>query len=83
MDALYNGAAWVVLTFSDGTKQCIYTTLCPSYCAKTHVKLKEGYFFDLLKNEYIPFREDAVEIEVFSDKPKFDEEVLRFASRFI
>jgi hypothetical protein len=80
---LLEGDAWVVITFEDGTKQCIHTTLCKERFKQLFVEPRENHFYDLEHNKFIPFRTDAKDIEVFDEKPVFDSEVLSFASRFI
>ena len=83
MDILVNGAAWVILTFEDGTKQCIFTTLCHDIFKQRGIEPKKGSFYDLEHNRYVPYRKDAVDVSVSRDKPVFGSEVLDFASRYI
>lgn len=83
MEKLINGKAWVIFTFSDGTKQCVYTTLNTKIMKEYGVPLKPHTLFNLHTLQYVPFREDAKSVDIVDTKPIFDEEVLNFASRFI
>lgn len=83
MELLKHGEGWVVMTFKDGSKQSVYTTLCLDIYKKYGITVRPGYFYDLVHNKYVAYRHDAVSIDVYKEKPEFDEEVLRFASAYI
>ena len=80
---LENGSAWVVWIYSDGSRKSIHTTLDAGVLQKYGVAAKENFLYDLDHHEYVPFREDVVEVEIFEEKPENRKEVLKFASRFI
>lgn len=83
MELLINGKAWVVWSFSDGSKRTLFTTLSPAIMAEEGVSLKRGFLYDFRTHCYEKMRDDVVEVEIFENKPEFKEEVLQFASRFI
>lgn len=83
MELLLDGCAWVRFIFNDGTVQTIYTTLNDEVLKRYGVSRQHDRFFDLQKLQFVDFREDACSVEVSAEKPEFDTEVLRFASRFI
>lgn len=83
MDLLMNGKAWVVWSFADGSKRTFLTTLSSAVMAEEGVKLREGYLYDLEHHCYEEMRSDVVDVSIYEEKPEFDEEVLKFASRFI
>lgn len=56
----------VCYTFSDGSKQIIFTTLCGDKLPQG-VFLQKGFFYDLAKGKYYPFRTDAEKVEIFFD----------------
>ena len=67
----------------NGSKMTMKTSLSKEYLESFGISLRNGYLFDLEKLRYIKNREDAVSVEVFNEKPEYESEVLRFASRFI
>lgn len=83
MELLQKMSCWVCMHFKDGTVKCIHTTLNTDILAKYGASPREEHFFDLEHGVFVPFRRDAVEITVSEEKPKFEQEVLQFASRFI
>lgn len=83
MDIIENGIGWVVITFSDGSVQCIHTSLNEKILQAHGAQLRKDYFFDLDRLCYIRFRLDADSVAVSVEKPTFSSEVLKFASRFI
>ena len=83
MDMLYKGKAWVVFNFKDGTKITIYTSLSVKVLRSEGVEPRKNYLWDFNRGIFVAFRQDAESIDIFEDKPLFDEEVLNFASRFI
>lgn len=83
MERLLHGKAWVVFNFKDGTKETVYTSLSNDVLRSDGAAPREGYLWDFNKKRYAPFRHDAVSVDIFPEAPKFDREVLRFASRFI
>lgn len=83
MKILFERDAWVVLWFDDETAQTVHTTFNNSILDRYGVAPVSGQFFDLDRLKFIPFREDAVNIEVFTEKPMFNSEVNQFGSRFI
>lgn len=73
----------VVFTFCDNTKQIICTTLDDSKLP-SGVSLVKGYFYDLAKGRYYPYREDAINVEVFFDMDEINlSEVDKFVNKFI
>lgn len=73
----------VVYTFSDNTKQIICTTLDGSKLPPG-VSLVKGYFYDLMKERYYPYRKDAVNVEIFFDMDDIElTEVDKFVNKFI
>lgn len=80
---LEKGSAWVVWTFPDGSRKSIHTTLDADILKEAGVTAEEGYLYDLDHREYVPFREDVVNVEISEEKPESRKEVLKFASRFI
>ena len=83
MEQLINGDGFVVIRFKDNTCITIHTTLSPEILNEHGVLPKQNFFYDLDHGRFIPFRDDAVDIKVFEEKPKYNSEVLEFASRFI
>lgn len=83
MELLRNGKAWIVWSFADGSKRTFLTTLSPAVMAEERVPLKDGFLYDLEHHCYEEMRDDVTEVEIFSEKPQYEEEVLKFASRFI
>ena len=83
MELLKKGKAWVVWSFSDGSKRTILTTLSVDVMAAEGVVIKEGYVYDFEHHCYELMRDDVQSVEVFAERPKFKKEVLQFASRFI
>ena len=82
MEILCNDIGWITITFSDGSKKIIQTTLRSDILQKYGVKQKIDYFYDLNRGEYYKFRYDAESISVQKDKPIF-EELIEFVNRFI
>lgn len=83
MERLQSKIAWVVFTFKDGTKQTIETTLSKQIMNERGISPRENFLWDFNRNMYVPFCRDAINVEIFDEKPVFDREVLNFASRFI
>lgn len=83
MEILQQGDGWVQIVFGDGTRQTIHTSLNKEYLNSVGAELRQGFLFDLEHLRYVPNREDATEVTVSKEKPEYDTEVLRFASRFI
>lgn len=83
MNILFTTDGWVVLHFADGTMQTIHTTFNERLLDVYGIHPVDGKFFDIDRLQLIDFRKDAVDIEVFADKPEYDSEVAKFASRFI
>lgn len=80
---LKNQKAWVTMHFDDNSVKCIQTTLNKDILASFGVTPKAGYFYDLVRGEYVAFREDAIKVDVTTEKPIFEDEVINFANRFI
>lgn len=83
MERVTKGIAWIVFTFSDGTKQCLRTTLSKEVLEGLGVTPRENALYDMEQNLFVPFRKDAIDVAFFDEKPLFEQEVLQFASRFI
>lgn len=83
MELLKKGKAWVVWGFADGSKRTIWTTLSADVMAAEGIAVKKGYVYDFAHHCYELMRDDVQDVEVFTEKPKFEKEVLQFASRFI
>ena len=83
MELLKNGKAWLVWSFADGSKRTLLTTLSPAVMAAEGVPVKNGYVYDFAHHCYELMRNDVVNVEVFAEKPEFEEEVLKFAGKFI
>lgn len=83
MERLYHKKAWVVFRFQDGTRITINTTLSHALLQKEGIMPRKGFLWDFNRNRYMKFRRDAVSVDVFDNRPVYDEEVLQFASRFI
>lgn len=83
MELLNEKDCWVCMQFADGSVRSIHTTLNKNVLDEHGAAPRNEHFFDLDHNVYVPFRRDAVDIVVRSEKPAFDQEVLQFASRFI
>lgn len=83
MEILLQGDGWVVMMFEDGTAQSVHTSLNPAVLAEFGIEPTVNKFFDLDRLRFVSFREDAKSVIVTKEKPEFDLEVLRFASRFI
>lgn len=83
IERLKNEIGVVVYTFEDNTKHVICTTLDGSKLP-SGVSLVKGYFYDLAKGRYYPYRKDAVAVEVFFDMDEVNlTEVDKFVNRFI
>ena len=73
----------VVYTFEDNTKHVICTTLDDSKLP-SGVSLVKGYFYDLMKERYFPYRRDAKKVEIFFEMDDVElTEVDKFVNRFI
>lgn len=83
MERLQNKDAWLSFIFQDGSRMTIHTTCSASYLKKVGAELRLNMFYDLERMRYVPFPEEAVEVEIYDDKPVYKSEVLNFASRFI
>lgn len=83
MDRLKNGTAWVVFNFKDGSKRTVFTTLSQDILLDKGITMKKGFLYDLEHNSYVRLRNDAESIDIFEEKPEYDVEVLRFASKYI
>lgn len=83
VEELQREDGWVDMIFADGTRQIVHTTLNKDLLHRNGAIARENAFFDLERQNYVPFRKDAVAIKVYRSRPVFDEEVLQFASRFI
>lgn len=83
MDLLCKDKAWVVFNFKDGTKVTIFTSISEKILRAEGVEPRKDYLWDFNRGIYIPFRSDAESVDIFKERPLFDEEVLNFASRFI
>lgn len=80
---LKTGIAWVTLKFDDDSVLPIKTTLNEDILANYGVAPRVGYFYDLNKGRFIPFRTDAVSVQVDEHEPEFEDEVINFVNRFI
>lgn len=83
MDILENGYGWIEYRFQDGSRQLIFTTMNPVILHSRGIQLRTGYVYNLLHEEYVPLRNDTLEILIHSDKPESKEGLQRFADRFI
>ena len=82
MGELENSLCWVILRYDDGSARNIYTTLNPELLEREGAHLREGYFYDVRLQRYVPFDEEAESVEVYSEMPVW-EGVMQFASKFI
>ena len=71
------------MVFSDGTMQTVYTTINREILEQHGVEPKENFFFDLAHDKFVPFREDAIDVQIYKEKPIYGGAVNEFASRFI
>lgn len=83
MEILLHGVGYVIFTFSDKSMKVIKTTLNKKILDEYGVSAKEHHIFCIDTGTFIPIREDAVDITVSSEFPTFDNEVNKFASKFI
>lgn len=83
MEKLLAGVAWVSMVFDDGSIMTFRTSLNKEFLNSRGIPLREGYLYDLDKMKFVRFREDAEQVNVYDEKPEYDSEVLKFASRFI
>lgn len=74
---------FVVFSFKDGTKQTIHTSFNEEVLEQYGARSVQEKLFDLDRLKFVPFRRDALNVNVYQQKPVFDLEVLQFASRFI
>lgn len=74
---------FVVFIFSDDTRQVVRTSMNQEVLRSFGVKPMMDSLFDLDRLRTVPFRRDAESVMVYDERPVFDTEVLRFASRFI
>ena len=81
LEILKEGFGWITLTFSDGSKKILKTTLNTEILNNNGVALMEDKVYDFEKKEYTVLPENA-SLEVTEEKPKLDE-VNEFANRFI
>lgn len=73
----------VCYTFEDNSKQIIFTTLCGDKLPQG-VFLQKGFFYDLAKNKYYPFRTDAIKVEIFFDLDDLElSEVDKFVNQML
>lgn len=77
------GIGWVELTFPDDSRKLIRTSLNEQVLNEFGVQAKEGFLFNLDTGDYEPFRVDAKDVNIFSEKPTYDSEVISFANRFV
>lgn len=83
MDILKTADAWVILCFPDSTVKTVHTTLNVELLHENGATPRVGYLYDIDRGTYIPFVEAECSVGIFTEKPKYDSEVLQFASRFI
>lgn len=83
MEELLKGIAYVVFSFSDGSKQTIKTTLNKDILRDYGVVPKENYLYDLEHAEFIKIRLDADRVTVYTTKPVPEGGLFGYASRFI
>ena len=81
-DKLLEQICFVTAYFEDGPRMTVCTTLnneILSECQGTNIP---GTFYDLVKKRHIPFRRDAIDVQVYTDDPDL-REVDKFANQFI
>lgn len=83
LDILKNGVGWVTMRYPDGSVRVIKTTMREDILEKYGAELKNDRCYDLVRGEYVLFSDTVSNIEVSSDIPVFDDEVINFANRFI
>lgn len=81
LDLLKTGFGWITLTYNDGSKKILKTTLNNELLNKEGVALVEDSLYDFIKKEYVKLPENAT-LEVTKEKPELNE-VNEFANRFI
>lgn len=81
-DKLLEQICFVTAEFSDGSRMTVCTTLNSKILAECQGINIPGTFYDLIKKRHIPFRRDAVDIQVYTDDPCL-REVDKFANQFI
>jgi hypothetical protein len=83
MELLINGIGYVSLRFSDGSCKTIRASLNKGILSSYGVESRQGYFYDIDKQQFVEFRPDADTVEVYDHFPIYENEVVKFASRFI
>lgn len=83
MNILLNGVGYITMTFSDDSVKVIKSTLNQQILQQYGVTARRHHIFCIDTGDFIPIREDAVDISVSSDYPVFKNEVNDFANRFI
>lgn len=83
MEELMKGIAYVIFSFSDGSKQTVKTTLNKDILKNYGVTPKENYLYDLEHAEFVQIRFDAVNVTVCTERPKQEGGLFGYASRFI
>ena len=81
-DILKEGYGFVVITFSDNSKLVVCTTLNKKLLEDANVTCVKDYFYDFLKEKYVAFPKNAIDVSVYADDPHV-REVDKFADRFI
>lgn len=83
MEILLSGIGYITMTFSDDSVKVIKSTLNRQILREYGVTARRHYIFCIDTGDFIPIREDAIDISVNSDYPVFKNEVNNFANRFI
>lgn len=83
MEILLSGIGYITMTFSDNSVKVIKSTLNQQILQEYGVTIKRHHIFCIDTGDFIPIREDAIDISISSDYPVFKNEVNNFANRFI
>lgn len=83
IELLLDGEAWIVLHFMDGTTNTFKSTFNTDILKRFGITLMPNFLFDLERLQLIRWRDDIVDVEIFSKRPEYEDEVKKFENRFV